>query len=207
MSPRIAKSSLMSKHLLVYTTTLVSHPEASSQAVHSLEVCASLHPEYARALTFTYTLTGDRGRIKIPSPQPSAKVDGLWRHTCFEAFLSGKGDSTYWEFNFSPSGEWARYHFSSYRNSSPLEEGDPAPQITTWRMTHGVKVDASIHLPRSLTAQPLRIALSAVIEEQNGLLSYWALRHPPGKPDFHHSDAFALEIDSPNVQPMKEHTR
>ena len=37
--------------------------------------------------------------------------------------------------------------------------------------------------------------LSAVIEDPNGVLSYWALRHPPGKPDFHHPDTFALEID------------
>jgi hypothetical protein len=33
-----------------------------------------------------------------------------------------------------------------------------------------------------------------VIEETNGRLSYWALAHPPGKPDFHHSDCFALEL-------------
>ncbi len=207
MSPRIAKSLLMSKHLLVYAATLTPHPEASSQAVHSLEVGVSSHPEDARTLVFTYTLTGDRSQIKIPSPQPAAKVDGLWRHTCFEAFLSGKGDSAYWEFNFSPSREWACYHFSSYRHSSPLEEGEPTPQITTWNMAHGVKVEASVHLPQSLITQPLRIALSAVIEEQNGILSYWALHHPPGKPDFHHPDAFALEIDLANIQKMKENTR
>jgi len=36
-----------------------------------------------------------------------------------------------------------------------------------------------------------------VVEELDGSHSYWALRHPPGKPDFHHSDAFALEIQRP----------
>jgi len=40
----------------------------------------------------------------------------------------------------------------------------------------------------------MRLALSAVIEEERGRLSYWALRHPPGKPDFHHPDAFALAL-------------
>ena len=39
-----------------------------------------------------------------------------------------------------------------------------------------------------------RIALAAVIEDENGGLSYWALRHPPGKPDFHHPNGFALEV-------------
>jgi len=39
-----------------------------------------------------------------------------------------------------------------------------------------------------------RVALTAVIEETNGTKSYWALKHPPGKPDFHHADGFALEL-------------
>src|SRR3546814_3736372 len=33
-----------------------------------------------------------------------------------------------------------------------------------------------------------KLALSAVIEELDGTKSYWALAHPPGKPDFHHPD-------------------
>ena len=41
---------------------------------------------------------------------------------------------------------------------------------------------------------PWQLGLSAVIEEAGGRLSYWALAHPPGRPDFHHSDCFALEL-------------
>jgi hypothetical protein len=41
----------------------------------------------------------------------------------------------------------------------------------------------------------IRLGLSAVVEATDGGLSYWALRHPPGKPDFHHIDAFALQLD------------
>jgi len=39
-----------------------------------------------------------------------------------------------------------------------------------------------------------RLGLSALIEDQSGGMSYWALAHPPGKPDFHHADGFALEF-------------
>ena len=39
-----------------------------------------------------------------------------------------------------------------------------------------------------------RVGFSAVIEERDGTMSYWALAHPPGKPDFHHRDCFALEL-------------
>ena len=39
-----------------------------------------------------------------------------------------------------------------------------------------------------------RLALTAVIEETGGAKSYWALKHAPGKPDFHHADGFVLEL-------------
>jgi hypothetical protein len=33
-----------------------------------------------------------------------------------------------------------------------------------------------------------------VLEENDGGKSYWALAHSPAKPDFHHTDCFALEL-------------
>ena len=41
----------------------------------------------------------------------------------------------------------------------------------------------------------LLLGLAAVIESGNGDLSYWALKHPPGKPDFHHAHGFVYEVD------------
>jgi len=46
-------------------------------------------------------------------------------------------------------------------------------------------------LPRDVIWQ---LGLSAVIEEKSGRKSYWALAHPPGEADFHHSDCFAHEF-------------
>ncbi len=40
-----------------------------------------------------------------------------------------------------------------------------------------------------------RLALSAVIEEVRGRLSYWALTHPSQKPDFHHEAGFLVGPD------------
>jgi hypothetical protein len=60
-----------------------------------------------------------------------------------------------------------------------------------------LELDAVIRLDRlevSYVHAPLSLALSAVIEDSAGTLSYWALRHPAGKPDFHHPQAFALEL-------------
>jgi hypothetical protein len=124
----------------------------------------------------------------------------LWEHTCFEAFVSVKGSSAYYEFNFSPSGEWAAYAFRGYRRAAALGDEKLSPGITVSVAEDGLELDAVIHLDRLSGIEPrevLRLGLCAVIEENNGSLSYWALKHPPGKPDFHHPDAFALEIPPP----------
>ncbi len=47
----------------------------------------------------------------------------------------------------------------------------------------------------------LRLALSAVIEETDGRLSYWALAHPAAKPDFHHAEAFVLSLPGHDTAP------
>jgi hypothetical protein len=54
-----------------------------------------------------------------------------------------------------------------------------------------------LELEASVAVAPgrLLVGLCAVIEERDGRLSYWSLRHPPGRPDFHHREAFALELD------------
>ena len=41
----------------------------------------------------------------------------------------------------------------------------------------------------------LRLGLAAVIEDKARVLSYWALKHPAEKPDFHHADSFVVELD------------
>ncbi|MGH8770025.1 MAG: hypothetical protein ACREV2_02415, partial [Burkholderiales bacterium] len=67
-----------------------------------------------------------------------------------------------------------------------------APKIEVRIDRDHVELDAVIGLP--LVESKLKLALTAVIEDENGKLSYWALEHPPGKPDFHHQVAFALEL-------------
>ena len=54
-----------------------------------------------------------------------------------------------------------------------------------------------LELKAQVPVQPgkLRLGLSVVIEAHDGALSYWALRHPQAKPDFHHAEAFALELE------------
>jgi len=130
------------------------------------------------ALAVQFVLDADLDRLRIPSRRPARFADGLWRHTCFEVFLATRSRA-YREYNFSPSGEWAAYAFCAYRKRGRARIARPR-----WN-------------GRVATIQArgrVRIGLAAVIEEKSGALSYWALRHPRRKPDFHDRRGFALEL-------------
>jgi len=176
------------------TVRLTPHPDTPSDAATAVEV--AVHRGSPEKLELTWTIMGDQERIRLPGRQDPDRTDDLWRHTCFELFLKA-GDLGYYEFNFSPSLQWAAYRFDGYR--SGMREAAPA-SITGvgGRVEPGIfgghsTVDLT-GLPDLNLNVPLTAGLSAVIEETDGRKSYWALAHPPGKPDFHHPIAFAREI-------------
>lgn len=153
------------------------------------------------ALALIYVLKAGLTGLRIPPAGPPRRADGLWQHTCFEVFISEKGQQSYWEFNFAPSGEWAAFAFKSYRDGGPIEDDGLHPEIVVRSAANSFELEALVRLDRLLAIQPpvaLGLGLSAVIEENDGTISYWALKHPPGKPDFHHPDSFALELALPD---------
>ena len=81
---------------------LVPHPASDERCIHSIRVSAV---RKGSTLSLHYEVIGDVSRMALPSPCEPRRADGLWEHTCFEAFVSD-GDA-YYEFNFSPAGEWA----------------------------------------------------------------------------------------------------
>jgi len=152
-------------------------------------------------LRVRYRLQGDADRLRVPAEKPPRFADELWRHTCFELFVAGRGESAYHEMNFSPASEWAAYTFARYRERvAPTAVPDPTrldPHITVRRASQGIELDATVALAAlspHLARGTLMVGLTAVIETRDGALSYWALRHPAAKPDFHHPDSFALEL-------------
>jgi len=166
---------------------LVCHPRSLPGAVRSLS--AQVGPASA-GLLVTFVLQADPNGVRIPPPRPAAMASGLWRHTCCEIFVARKGSDAYHEFNLSPSGEWAAHRFARYREGAMLADASLDPHIAVRRDGEILELQATIRMP----PQPARLGLAAVIEAAEGTLSYWALRHPPGAPDFHHRDAFALEL-------------
>jgi hypothetical protein len=175
-------------------TTLIPHPDTPCPLVTALT--AEVAPGPGGGLALTYVLTGDIDALRIPPAVLRRHRDGLWRHTCFEAFVMAGDGPAYLEFNLSPSGEWAAYTFRAYREGAVLELDMP-PDMACETDPGRLVLSAVLPGDRLPAAPRLRLCLSAVLEAQDGRLSYWALRHAPGKPDFHHTDAFALEFSRP----------
>jgi hypothetical protein len=172
------------------------HPDTPCTAVESIN--SALRRERGRVLSVTYALKGVVDQLRIPLNRPPCRLHDLWQHTCFEIFIGAKNDAEYYEFNFSPSGEWAAYEFRDYRDGGPFDGDGIAPKIAVQRDAATLELNAVVRLdclPGIEAGVSLWIGLAAVIEDVSGSLFYWALKHPPGKPDFHHSDNFALQID------------
>ena len=166
------------------------HPATPCAAVDSIVVTVAFDP--AGHLRLTYVLASDLSRLRLPAaaarPGPA---DGLWRHTCFEAFVGPDDAPDYREFNFAPSGHWAAYAFSAERVRATAPT--IAPRITCQRDAHTLTLEALLPLPPS--SAPLRLGLSAVIETADGALSYWALAHPAPRPDFHQRAGWTLRLE------------
>jgi hypothetical protein len=177
------------------SAVLTAHPSTPNGDVRSVEV--QLRTEDPDIIVFQYSLVADMSRVRLPPSGAGERTESLWKHTCFEAFVAAKDAAGYHEFNFSPSLDWAIYRFSAYREAmSPADIGQ-APEISVRRRKDGLELKSAVrlgHLADLRDVRHLRIALAAVIEDDNGRLSYWGLRHPPGKPDFHHLSGFALEV-------------
>ncbi len=175
--------------------TLALHPDSRCKAVTRIDVdVARPGPGH---LTLRYTVTGKMKDVRLPPVTASERADELWRHTCFEAFIRAAHGDPYYELNFAPSTQWAAYGFSGYRSGMREASEVDAPFIEVHSRHDVYTLQASMdveRLPHLAKEAVLRLGLSAVIEETDGTISYWALAHPPGRADFHHSDCFALEL-------------
>lgn len=155
----------------------------------TVDHAASLGPIATTNIWFGVSAPADR--FVIPPIAEPWRADELWRTTCFEAFVAPAGGDSYREWNFAPRGNWAAYDFTGYREGMAKADVRSPPYIrmednfTWWTVGATIAVAAD---------QNWDFALSAVLEEKDGTKSYWALAHPPEKPDFHSRDCFIATL-------------
>ncbi|KAF0186468.1 MAG: hypothetical protein FD124_542 [Alphaproteobacteria bacterium] len=168
------------------------HPDGRCAGVAGIDV--EVARPRAGVLALRYVVRGEINALRLPERSASARADELWRHTCFEAFVSDSAG--YHEFNFAPSMQWAAYSFDRYRAGMRNAEGFGPPRIEVRATEDRLELAVELDMPDDMTG---RIGLTAVIEEADGNISYWALAHPPGRPDFHHADGFAIDLTATDL--------
>ena len=174
---------------------LTLHPDSRCAAVDGIEVTVARPAP--NCLTVAYRLSGRLAELEIPVLCEPERRDGLWKHSCFEAFLRAPPSSAYYELNFAPSRHWAAYRFKDHRQGMADARDIPPPVIALRSNDESLELRAGLDLEAlDLLSHDTAWSLgfTAVIEEKSGRISYWALAHPPGAPDFHHSDCFVIRL-------------
>lgn len=176
------------------THELIGHPDKPPTRVSTIEArIISLNAQWLR---LRWRIE-DAQALVVPPFAGRGRDDGLWQTTCFELFVRDGDGPGYVEFNLSPSERWNAYRFADYRSDLGQFVLPQEPACTIRQGSSFAIFDAAIPAVPLFSGEP-SIALSAVIEEEGGVLSYWALAHPGAKPDFHAPACFAATLPPPN---------
>jgi len=175
------------------THQLTAHPSHPPRRVTGVE--ARIIGADEHWLRLRWRIDGAQDLV-VPPFAGKGRADNLWQTTCFELFLKPEGGEGYCEFNLSPSERWAAYDFTGYRQGMSERPAEREPQ-TAMRLGSSFAIfDAAMPLS-ALPRAECRMNLAAVIEEQGGVKSYWALAHPADKPDFHDPACFLATLPAP----------
>lgn len=163
------------------------HPDCETGPVQAIS--AQIEPTESGCRA-RFLVEGDIAAIKVPVAAEAKREDYLWKATCFEIFWQPEGGTYYREFNLSPSSKWACYDFDDFRENSrdaPVEAiGIRCEQAPG---SFGLSAEIASELPL-----PARVALNAIIEDQEGRLQFWAIDFAEGKPEFHSVTCRAIHL-------------
>ena len=178
------------------THLLVAHPDHPPKSVSQVE--ARVIGSDASWLRVRWRIEGAQALV-VPPFAGKGRADELWQTTCFELFLKPEQGTAYIELNLSPSERWNAYDFAAYRWDMSERPFPREPECTLRQGSTFAIFDAAIPLA-GLPQAAAAMALCAVIEEQGGVKSYWALAHPEGQPDFHSPVGLGAALPAPDAK-------
>ena len=192
MRKRVRRRVCQKARVMSASAELIRHPVAGCDAIRRIAIEASRAGD---ALDISFRLEGELSELAIPAAATPHRSDGLWQHSCFEAFLLAEGGEAYVEFNFSPSGAWAAYRFSARRSGreSPMLTA-PRTEVRRGPDWLAMKTRLTLVAIAGFAGMPIAAGLAAVIEDRHGALSWWALAHGAAAPDFHDPATFTLRL-------------
>lgn len=118
---------------------------------------------------------------------------GLWKGTCFEAFLRDQTSGEYLEFNFSGTGQWNVFYFKA----KGQELCEYMPLKLTYHRFIKAKRQRIFEFSFKLTDIPfqtdpskLTLGLSTILCCDDDEVDYFAIEHKQEQPDFHDEHTF-----------------
>jgi hypothetical protein len=167
-----------------------------AEQIPSIEITAKVARQN-NLLSVHYSVQGEIDDILLPvqSDFPSRKHD-LWKATCFEFFIALKNQPGYWEFNLSPSSNWNVYAMDAYRQVNMREEIAFQQLPFQFRKTNA---ELSLEILVDLSSivgpeQDIQLGVTAIIQTEDEIETYWALAHPSAQADFHLMESFVIEL-------------
>ena len=171
--------------------------DLSTTEVPAITIAGDLNLNDNR-IQVSYQLHGNIGRLLFPKPSKTAsRKDKLWESTCFELFIAESGNAAYWEYNLSPSRDWAAFQFTNYRENKTNDLTIETLKIeTSTDKTTRFELNASLTLAARLLGHRLCLGISAVLQDNSGKLYYYALTHRKRHPDFHDRSGFTITLEA-----------
>ena len=149
-----------------------------------------------KRLMLRYMVEGCAALV-LPAYRGRGRGEELWKTTCFEAFIQPRGGAGYVELNLSPSERWAAWDFSGHRVNIGDRPMPREPECTMHRGSIFAIFDAAVPAA-GVPNEECALGLTAVIEEEGGAISFWAIAHPAsGRPDFHDAACFTGTLPAP----------
>lgn len=180
---------------MIQTSDLVAHPAFAPEIVRNVTAGCDIVGPW---LQLEWRVSPHSG-VVLPSHLSTGRANDLWLTTCFELFIKTREGSSYSEFNFAPSGQWAAYDFTDWRAGMADRPLSHDPAITVKQGNGSLVCKAALPLA-DLPCLPADLSLTCVVEEQGGAKSYWAVAHAnPDKPDFHDASCFGFTLGPPHA--------
>ncbi|PSB03797.1 DOMON-like domain-containing protein [Merismopedia glauca] len=168
-------------------------PFPSSAPLPEIQITGKVQRK-SNIFSICYQVSGNIAQIYVPAPKTViSRQRELWETTCLEFFLGIKNSPRYWEFNLSPSGDWNIYRFTDYRQGMEEEKAIASLPFQVNQESHLFQLDLELDLaPMMELDTELDLGITAVIQSQQGEISYWGLTHCGTQPDFHLRDSFVV---------------
>ena len=134
-------------------------------------------------LLYNWSTIENLGELVYPIDTPSPhQQEGLWEKTCLEFFIKKNSAPSYYEFNFSPNGNWNGYFFESYRSKPEILH--LKPEILFLKNDSTLKVQFQMD-GINIMQDEYSYLLCAVFVFKNHKQKFFSISHPKEKPDFH----------------------